>query len=205
MAYSHPLRQNPLIRRNQRDRDTNAGQFHHGIHPGDPREGPAITLPPKDVCRHLVLKDLDNLLHALDGLQVRSPLDPLPFVPQFVWGDDLEQHARMLPAADRGVGNPGRVALPVTGGSATADFRTLLRMTAQAVVKLASEIIEDDAMFGAGRGVRHDRAADELITPSRPELGLDRATDWFGPRCPCRHAAANRTGLPRQRPRWVTD
>ena len=104
------------------------------------------SVPPVSVRQHFVLVDLDNLLHALDGLQVRSLLVPLPLVPQFRRGDHFEQHARMFSAADHGIGNARRVALFVLRYSATADFRPTFRMAARRM-KLTGQVAEDDAMF----------------------------------------------------------
>ena len=44
-------------------------------------EYPANVLPSVGMCQHLVLVDLDDLQHALDGLQIRPLLVPSSLVP----------------------------------------------------------------------------------------------------------------------------
>ena len=62
------LRRNPVIERRQRDRDANAGQRYLSVLSGDGLEDPEGTLPPVGAGQHLILEDLDDVLHALDGL-----------------------------------------------------------------------------------------------------------------------------------------
>ena len=61
-------------------------------------------------------------------------------------------------------------------------------------MELAGQIAEDDAMLGRRRGVRDDRAADQLVTPRATKIGLVGPQERVGVEeravaCRCVHAA----------------
>ena len=130
------------------------------------------SVPSVGVRQHLVLVDLDNLQHALDGLQVRSLLVPLPLVPQLRRGDHLEQHPRMLPATDHGIRNACRVALLVLRRSATATSDLHSGWPRRRLWSSPARLPRMTPCSGEGAACATIAPLDKLITPGVAERGL---------------------------------
>ena len=91
---------------------------------------------------------------------------------EFGGRNDFEEDAWEFAAADHGVGDARGVALLVIWHGAAADLRPAFGMAAQSCADFDGNVGEKDGVFGAGCGVRDNRAVDEFVAPGGTEQQL---------------------------------
>ena len=152
----------------EREVDPDALEAKDGVHAAQSLKAPAIKarLTAVDMASVVVLEELHDLGHPLDGLQV-LPLEVAPPpVPNLGRRHHLESGAGELVTPDLHVRNPCRVALLGPRCRRAADLgATFRRLAAQQPHQGGRQTRDDGAVLWCRRRVAHDPAVHKLVAP----------------------------------------